>query len=1188
MGLNALRSLLESSPAYERLYRALSAERAGARVQVLPQGVPYTLSSLHSGLRAPMLVITPRPEDARRLFEQIAVWSGDRQPVLHFPETESLPFERLIADVETTQQRLATLARLLEEDTDPPIVVASAAAVAQKTVDRATFENAAHTLRRSDSIDVEKTLGLWTRMGYRFEAAVDRPGAASRRGGILDIFPVGSDRPARIDLWGDEVDSIRRFDQVTQRSTEIVDSVTIIPAQETVPSLIERDAVDRLLGLVDMSNCSSPIRERISEEIGLLLEGSDIEEMDFYAGLFNRGTLLEYFPGTGVVVTYRPTDIAEVAWSTDERTHELRKAKEARGELPFGFPSSYSLWSEIEADLGRFHRRLEILPWGVDDLVDRDAGIIPFSLPSGFYGDGDRIAEGVRDLAGEGHIVVACTSVPNRLAEILKERGVNAAEASENGQAPAPGSINILSSTDAALSEGCTLPVDGHKLIVLSDTELFGVAKQRTSVRRAARRRETLLSELNPGDYVVHVEHGIARFIGTGSADQDDGDREYIVLEYAAGDRLYVPMDHVDRVTPYIAPMDRAPSLTRLGTQEWKRAKERVADSTREMAAELLSLYAERELVEGQAVGPDTPWIVELEDSFPYEETPDQRAAIVDVKADMENSKPMDRLICGDVGYGKTEIAVRAAFKAVSDGKQVAVLVPTTVLAQQHYVTFTQRLRAYPVKVEVLSRFRTDREQKEVVEGVADGSIDICIGTHRLIQKDVRFKDLGLVVIDEEQRFGVDQKERLKRMRTEVDVLTMTATPIPRTLHLSLAGIRDMSTIESPPEERLPIQTYVSEFSDNVIREAIRREIDRQGQVFFLHNRVYNIEYFVGYIQTLVPEARVAVGHGQMPEDQLESTMLAFAEHEFDVLVCTTIIESGLDIPNVNTLIVNRADTFGLAQLYQLRGRVGRAARRAYAYLLIPPARSLPEQAEKRLKTMLAATELGAGFRIAMKDLEIRGAGNILGAQQSGHIHAVGFDLYTQLLGEAVEDIRGRRAVADVTPEAGPRDDDDPLDTGENGPTTVDLGVPANVPQSYIADLPIRLSIYHKIAGLTADAEVASMEDELVDRFGPLPWQVRNLLYVARLKISAAAAGVKSVRRTEGRIVIALHYEVASARRALGRALDGRVEIGHSQLRMELSKFTDGWETPLAETVEKLGNFRTEVVTRMVESGIGV
>ena len=564
--------------------------------------------------------------------------------------------------------------------------------------------------------------------------------------------------------------------------------------------------------------------------------------------------------------------------------------------------------------------------------------------------------------------------------------------------------------------------------MVFSDVEIFGVAKQRRTRRRSVRAaRDAFLSELSPGDYVVHVEHGIGRFSGTVrgvkadagsravSRDNGEDDREYLAIEYANDDKLYVPLEHLDRVAPYIAPMDRPPSLTRLGTQEWRRAKARAERSTMEMASELLALYAARELAEGHSFVPDAQWQSELEESFPFEETPDQRRTIEEVKADMESPKPMDRLVCGDVGYGKTEIALRAAFKAVMDGKQVAVLVPTTVLAQQHYATFSQRLSAFPTRVEVLSRFRTPQEQRSVVDRLADGQVDICIGTHRLIQRDVRFKELGLVIVDEEQRFGVAHKERLKRMRSEVDVLTLTATPIPRSLHMALAGVRDMSTMETPPEERLPIKTYVSEMSDALIREAILREIDRQGQVYFLHNRVYNIDYMARHLSRLVPEARVGVGHGQMNEGELEDVMVEFAEGKLDVLVCTTIIESGLDIPNVNTLIINRADTLGLSQLYQLRGRVGRSARRAYCYLMVPPSGSLTEPAEKRLRAMLDASELGAGFRIAMKDLEIRGAGNILGAEQSGNIHAVGFDLYTRLLSNAVEELRARGEGAGVS-----------------------------------------------------------------------------------------------------------------------------------------------------------------------------
>ena len=646
---------------------------------------------------------------------------------------------------------------------------------------------------------------------------------------------------------------------------------------------------------------------------------------------------------------------------------------------------------------------------------------------------------------------------------------------------------------------------------------------------------------------------------------------------------LYVPMEHLERVSPYVAPMDRPPSLTRLGTQEWTRTKARVERSTREMASELLSLYAARELAEGHAVGPATPWQAQLEDSFPYEETLDQRKTIDEVRADMERPRSMDRLVCGDVGYGKTEVALRAAFRTVMDGKQVAILVPTTVLAQQHYVTFSQRLRAYPVSVEVLSRFRSNREQRQIVEGLASGGIDICVGTHRLIQKDVRFKELGLVVIDEEQRFGVAHKERLKQMRHEVDVLTMTATPIPRTLHLSLAGIRDMSTIDTPPEERLPIKTYVSEFSDELIREAIRREIDRQGQVFFLHNRVYNIDDMAGYVRRLVPEAVVTVGHGQMPEELLEQTMIDFAEGKSDVLVCTTIIESGLDIPNVNTLIINRADTFGLAQLYQLRGRVGRGSRRAYSYMLVPPHRSLTETAEKRLKTMLAATELGAGFQIAMKDLEIRGAGNVLGAQQSGHIHAVGFDLYTRLLSDAVEGLRALRASE--TPEA-PEAPDAPETLGDGeGPAgqdrretamlaSVDLGIPANIPEAYVADLPTRLGIYRRLAAIAGNEDADSMAEEMADRFGPLPWQTQNLLYVARLRLKAGRAGVHSVTREDGHIVLRLPDEIGGARQALSKLLGRGVTVGNSQIRLALDGLRDGWEGPLEETVEGLARFR--------------
>ena len=969
----------------------------------------------------------------------------------------------------------------------------------------------------------------------------------------------------------------------------MVDSVTVIPAQETLPGLTDREDLDRMLARLDLANCTDAARQRIGEEIDLLLDGLEVDDMDFYAGFFNRGSLFDYLPQDALVVMLRPTEIAEAALEIDQRTHELRRVKERRGELPRHFPSSHFLSSESDQKAHRIGRRLDVMPWGAEELTHQDSHVLPFASAPDFRGQLDRFVDEADVLARGGHRVVAVSSAPKRLGEILDEYGVSAQLVDAPADAPSPGTITVLQASGAGLGEGWVLTVDSRRLVVFSDSEIFGLAKQRRPVRRRAVKREALLSELSPGDFVVHVEHGIGRFVGTGRTPRDEGEREYLVLQYAEGDQLFVPMDHLERVTPYVAPMDRAPSLTRLGSQEWKRTKQRVERSTREMAAELLSLYASREMAEGYAHAPDTPWQAELEDSFPYEETPDQVQTVGDVKNDMETARPMDRLVCGDVGYGKTEIALRAAFKAVMNGKQVAVLVPTTVLAQQHYVTFFERLKAYPVTVEALSRFRTDLEQRQIVEALARGGVDICIGTHRLIQKDVRFKDLGLVIIDEEQRFGVAHKERLKEMRHEVDVLTLTATPIPRTLHLSLAGIRDMSTIATPPEERLPIKTYVSEFSDELIREAIRREIDRQGQVFFLHNRVYNIDYMADYVNMLVPEAAVGIAHGQMPEHQLEQAMVEFAEGRTDVLVCTTIIESGLDIPNANSLIVNRADAFGLAQLYQLRGRIGRGARRAYAYLLIPAHGSLSEVAEKRLKTMLAATELGAGFQIAMKDLEIRGAGNLLGSAQSGHIHAVGFDLYTRLLSEAVETLRARAFAGDSENGAGvpvgPDGQTPSSDSEPTGPPSVELGIPASIPGEYIADLPTRLEIYRRLGGVSSLEDVASMERELPDRFGPTPWQVQNLLYVVRLKLKAGEAGIGSVTMEDGYIVLRLRHEVGGARNALQRLLGREARVGHTQIRLDLGMLSDGWEAPLMSTVDKLADFRQRIAEQL---GLGV
>ena len=1259
MTLGVLRDLMDGVPEYCRLRDKLASAARRLTVETPAKAAAFTLGTLRRDVDAPMLVVAPRPEDARRLHEQLVAWCGDDAGLLHFAESEILPFERLDSDMETVHQRLRVLSRIDQRDEGSKVmVVASVGALMQRTLGRSVAEAGSHTLRRGEDVELGELLDLWRRLGYRFESAVYAPGIVSRRGGIIDIFPVAAEMPVRIELWGNEVDSIRQFDPATQRSGEVVDSVRVTPAHEILPAMTPYGELERLAARVDVGNCTPSVQSRIREELELLMEGQEVEEQGFYAGFFNSGGLVDYFMEDALLVAYKPDEIADAAWEIQERGHQLRETKEGRGELPRNFPSSHLLWSEVEAQFERFGKRLDLTVGSevVSPLDGTGANIdghdeqgrdgvdvtLPFLGAGNYYGNLDRFVEDAWELTEEdGTTVVAVSSHSRRLSEIFGGEGVDVALVDGLERVPDAGSITLMQSAAGGLSDGFSLPLQGpipgedrdRRLVVFSDVEIFGVAKQRRTRRRSVRAaRDAFLSELSPGDYVVHVEHGIGRFMGTvrgvkngagSDGNGSDDDREYLFIEYANDDKLYVPLEHLDRVAPYIAPMDRPPSLTRLGTQEWRRAKARAERSTREMASELLALYAARELAEGHSFVPDAQWQSELEESFPFEETADQQRTIEEVKADMESAKPMDRLVCGDVGYGKTEIALRAAFKAVMDGKQVAVLVPTTVLAQQHYATFSQRLSAFPTRVEVLSRFRTQQEQRSVVERLADGKVDICIGTHRLIQRDVRFKELGLVIVDEEQRFGVAHKERLKRMRREVDVLTLTATPIPRSLHMAMAGVRDMSTMETPPEERLPIKTYVSENSDALIREAILREIDRQGQVYFLHNRVYNIDYMARHIGRLVPEARVGVGHGQMNEGELEDVMLDFAEGNLDVLVCTTIIESGLDIPNVNTLIINRADTLGLSQLYQLRGRVGRSARRAYCYLLVPPSGSMTEPAEKRLRAMLDATELGAGFRIAMKDLEIRGAGNILGAEQSGNIHAVGFDLYTRLLSNAVEELRARgngavngqqSAVSSQEASANGAGPAEPIDGSispvedERPEPTLDIGVPASIPEEYIEDLPARLRMYQRIVtlgtaqgqnlvddpvdGETADgkdvvkAQVDEIADELRDRFGPLPWQLVNLLYVTRLRLYAKEAGIESVTRERNRVVLRYGGEIGGARRAMQRALGRHAEVGNTQVRLPMDALGADWEPALETALSALAEFTRRTMAAQM-AGVG-
>ena len=739
------------------------------------------------------------------------------------------------------------------------------------------------------------------------------------------------------------------------------------------------------------------------------------------------------------------------------------------------------------------------------------------------------------ELRKQGKRITIVSHQASRLSDLFTDQNIVTEPVEEVSEAPPPGALTLV---HGSLPEGWVMSGETY---LFTDAEIFGFVKERRLVKKRPAPHHKLSIDFAPEDYVVHVEHGIGKFTGVKKMAAGGAEKEYLVLEYSSGDTLYVPTDQIDRVNRYVGASDRTPVLSRLGSQEWNKTRQRAKEAADELAKDLLDLYASREVVAGFPYSRDTLWQQELESAFPYVETPDQLEAIAEVKADMERPRPMDRLVCGDVGYGKTEIAIRAAFKSVMDGRQVAVLVPTTVLAQQHFTTFSERLGAFPVKVEMLSRFRSPAEQRAVAEKLAAGSVDICIGTHRLLQKDIMFKNLGLLIIDEEQRFGVNHKEHLKKMRQEVDVLTLSATPIPRTLHMSLVGVRDMSTMETPPEARLPVKTYVAEYNDHLVREAVMRELERNGQVFFLHNRVQSIGLMAENLRELVPEANIAVGHGQMPEDELEKVMSSFTRGEVDVLVCTTIIESGLDMPNANTLIVNKADKFGLTQLYQLRGRVGRGANLAYAYFLYDHGKRLTPIAHKRLRTIYEATELGAGYNIAMKDLEIRGAGNLLGTHQSGHITAVGFSLYTRLLAEAVEEQKAIRAGKGKPPPKLPA-------------PTVDLPLDAFIPGTYVEDVDTRLELYRTLGNVETAEKLDDVRKELTDRFGTPPPEVENLLYAVRIKALGAKAGVESISMDEGQIVIRSHEGAPVNPNKLAGVLGEGITVGRTQIRLNYKK----------------------------------
>jgi transcription-repair coupling factor (superfamily II helicase) len=1068
--LALLPSLLRDEPG---VTRALSEPQA--RLAIVEVARPISIAALATlSNRHPLVVACPTGAMAGQMYDDLCQFLGSDQ-VAHFPAWETLPFERVSPAVETMGQRLEVLWRLRNSDKCPKVIVAGVRALLQK-LGPGTIDVEPIVVRPNSIVDPDQLAAQLVEFGYRREELVEHRGEFARRGAIVDVYPSTADAPIRIDLWGDEVDRLTVFGVNDQRSIDDLDEVTIFPARELIPT---DDVRDRATGLIASEPWGREQWERLSE-------GAQFEGMESWVPWLVDDDLLltDVLPDSAKVVLIEPRRMRDRAADLLAEEDDLARALASTWarDPSKQFPRLHAESDRLLADGSAF--------WTIDSTPESPE--TPHVQASGWGpvgGDGSGLATRLADMIRQGYTVTVAadgTGSAARLHEILLDQGLDFAVA-RSGASRQPGGTIVV----APLHRGCTLP--NAKLAIVAESDLTGRRRAHRKARPRRREGTTTFEDLKTGNYVVHHQHGVGHYEGMVKRTIGGVERDYLLVGYKGGDKLYVPSDQIDTLRQYVG--GEAPTLHRLGGSDFAKAKGKVRSAVREIAQELVVLYQTRVNAEGHAFGIDTPWQREMEDAFPFVETPDQRTAIDDIKSDMERPFPMDRLVCGDVGFGKTEVAIRAAFKAIQEGKQVAVLAPTTLLVSQHGNTFADRFAGYPIRVEVLSRFLTAAQAKKVLIGIRDGEIDCVIGTHRLLAADIKFKDLGLLVVDEEQRFGVHHKEQIKKIKTNVDVLTLSATPIPRTLEMSLVGIRDLSLLQTPPADRQPILTYVGEYDERVAIEAIRRELLREGQVFWVHNRVRSIDTAAARLRQLVPEARIAVAHGQMDEGTLEQVVVDFWEGRYDVLVCTTIIESGIDMPTVNTLVVERSDLLGLGQMHQLRGRVGRSGSRAYAYLFHPQDKVLTEEAYERLKTIGEATDLGSGFKIAMRDLEIRGAGNLLGQAQSGHIAAVGYDLYCQMVTEAVAEMKGEPIAK---------------------PSEIKLDVPTDafLPLDYVSKEELRLEAYRRLADVTSHAQVDDIRTEWEDRYGPLPDPAEALLMVGRLRAECGRLGIVDMQIT--------------------------------------------------------------------------
>ncbi len=1165
MHLTGLLDMLSATSTFNDLIERLERGETAPSQAVVRSARPFVVAALAHQLQIPVLVVTGRVDRAYNIAEQLLAWLPQAR-VLRLQEPTAMFYERAPWTANIIRARLQTLAALAPPiptksgpslpQESPPIIVTSAYVLMQKTLPARDFRVGSRQFHIRQRIDLEKMLSYLVSVGYEATSVVTAPGTFCRRGGILDVFPPAAEFPVRIEFFGDEIDSLRTFRPETQRSHEAIETFVTTPAREATPKALQTLAArlkDWFTTLPDPAkDVTSPLAD-----FSTLQSGVTFPHAEYYLPFVyrNAASLLDYLPDEALIVVESWNTLQDTIGELETQAIELREDRLEANQLPPDAPLAYHTWDDL-------HESLETrtpLHLGQPEVVGNGDGVV-----GDMFTPGPRFGGQLRlflDHLQNGEQAIVVTRQAQRIAELWSER-------SDEEIIPWAHIDNLDALPDIAFVEGelaggWVLDIQGQRRRNLfTDAEIFGW--KRPEPRRRVQKRpvnpEAYFADLEEGDYVVHVDYGIGCFQGIQKRRLQDTEREYLVVGYAGNDMLYVPIHQADRLSKYVGTQKGQPTLNRLGTQDWSRTRKRTQQAVQDAAEELLDLYAARNVIQGHAFSPDTPWQHELEASFPYVETDDQIQALREVKTDMESSRPMDRLMCGDAGYGKTEVALRAAFKAVMDGKQVALLVPTTVLAQQHYTTFAHRLVAFPVNVEMLSRFRTPAEQRSILFDTFEGRVDILIGTHRILQEDVHFKNLGLLIIDEEQRFGVTHKERLKKMRTEVDVLTMTATPIPRTLYMGLTGLRDICLIQTPPEERLPVLNHVGVFDEKLVRQAILRELDRGGQVFFVHNRVRTIYTIADRLRRLVPEATIAIGHGQMSEHQLEDVMTDFVNGEYDVLVSTTIIENGIDIPNANTIIIDRADRFGLSQLYQLRGRVGRSANQGYVYFFHPRNQPLTPEARARLDTINEYTDLGAGMSIAVRDLEIRGMGDLLGLRQSGYIDAVGFHLYTQMLTESVHSLKDHKSQPSTAPQ----------EPAVRPPVTIDLPLPAYIPTDFIDDMALRVQLYRRLANIESVAELDAMEAELQDRFGKPPKAVRGLLYQIRVKLLAQMAGATGISTERSRLSIRLPYLGSIDRVALQSQLGQSISVSRTAIWIPMDEEDEVWPQMLIELLNQL------------------